>query len=291
MKFNFIYTFFFLIFIAFLFSSNNDGRATNGWGNTGAPGDQLTTGGTPWTCQTCHSSAAIQVSQTFELTDDDGNDVFDTGYTPGETYNAKLTVNAAVGTPALYGFQILCLNASEGTDGPEVSNWAPVSGNVAVRTAGNTGRTYAEHDEGSTSNVFTMTWVAPAMGSGDVTFYAVSNGVNDNAASSGDGATGGSFTLTENESSNIKTLQLDVDMSLFPNPVKDRLSVDLSVEESGVYDWSIIDVQGRTLQNGNFNLTQGENVQNVEVADVAAGLYQFQLMKDGKVSSQTMVKM
>ena len=70
----------------------------------------------------------------------------------------------------------------------------------------------------------------------------------------------------------------------------DQLSVNINTEESGSYNWSVIDMSGRILQNGQFDLPQGESVQSIEVADVAAGLYQFQLSKDGKRSSQTLVK-
>ncbi len=293
MKSNFIYTFFCLAVMAFLFSSNNSGRATIGQGNTGAPGDQVNGAGQPWTCQTCHGTGTangIQVTQTFEITDANGNDLFANGYTPGETYDVKLTVNAVTGNPAKYGFQVLCLNAAPNVDGPEVSTWTAVSSNVAVREASTTGRTYAEHAEGSSSNEFTMTWEAPATGSGDVTFYVVSNGVNGNNESSGDGATTSNFTLTEGETSSAKNIELALDWSLFPNPVATQLSVKVNAEENGQYDWSIIDVQGRALQFGQFDLVQGENVQNIEVADIAAGLYYFQMDKDGKTATQTLVK-
>jgi Secretion system C-terminal sorting domain/Reeler domain len=293
MKIKFIYTFFSLCFFAFLFSASSGGRANLGWGNTGAPGDEMS-GGNPRTCQSCHGTGTantIQVTQTFEVTDSDGNDVFTDGYTPGETYNVKLTVNAVTGTPAKYGFQILCLNAALNVNGPEVSDWTAVSNNVAIRTANTTGRKYAEHVNASTSNVFTMTWVAPAQGSGEVTFYVVSNGVNGNNQDNGDGATGGKFTLTEFVPvSATNNLLQQVDISLFPNPVADQLSIKINTALSGNYDWAIMDVQGRTLQNGRFDLVQGENVQQLPVAEMAAGLYQFQLRKDGKTLSQTMVK-
>ncbi|MFT4666362.1 MAG: hypothetical protein ACI8YQ_000034 [Polaribacter sp.] len=293
MKSNFIYTFFCLAIMVFLFSSNNGGRATIGQANTGAPGDQVNGAGQPWTCQTCHGTGnanGIQVTQTFEITDADGNDLFANGYTPGETYDVKLTVNAVTGNPAKYGFQILCLNAAPNVSGPEVSNWTAVSSNVAIRQASTTGRTYAEHATGSSSNEFTMTWVAPAAGSGDVTFYAVGNGVNGNDASSGDGATTSNFTLIEGETSSAKNITLSLYWSLFPNPVATQLSVKVNADESGQYDWSIIDVQGRALQVGQFDLIQGENLQTVAVADIATGLYHFQMHKDGKITTQTLVK-
>jgi Secretion system C-terminal sorting domain/Reeler domain len=293
MKFKFIYTFFLLSLVAFLFSASSGGRANAGWGNTGAPGDEMS-GGQPRTCQSCHGTGTantIQVTQTFEVTDNDGNDVFTDGYTPGETYNIKLTVNAVTGNPAKYGFQILCLNAAQNANGTEVSDWTAVSNNVAIRTASNTGRKYAEHMSASNSNVFSMTWVAPDQGSGDVTFYVVSNGVNGNNETGGDGATGGKFTLSEFVPvSSTNTLLQQADMTLFPNPVAEQLSLKINTKESGNYDWAILDIQGRTLQNGQFDLVQGENVQQLPVADIAAGLYQVQLRKDGKALSQTMVK-
>lgn len=292
MKFKFIYTLFFLGLAFFLFTSSENGRAGDAnWGNTGAPGDQLTTSGQPRVCQSCHNSSAIQVTQTFEITDADGNSITDDGYIPEQLYDVKLTVNTAAGNPAAFGFQILCLNAPEDVMGPEASNWTAVSSNVQVATASNTSRTYVEQPSPSTSNEFLMTWKAPAAGSGEVTFYVVSNGVNLNGMTAGDGSTGGRLNLTENMNINTNDLSSEVDLTIYPNPVIDQLNLRSNTTEAGTYDWSIINLLGATVQSGTLNIAAGSNNHTVEINNaLPASLYTLQLSKDEKTMHLPLVK-
>ncbi len=294
MKFKLIYTFFALTMCLVVFTSSKDGRANAAnEGNTGAPGDQVIPGpdNNPWVCATCHQGNAIEVTQTFEITDMDGNDVSSVGYTPGADHIVRLTVNPVSGGPEAFGFQMLCLNAPAGMDGSEVSDWAVTSGsNVQIATASNTNRTYVEHDGPSSSNVFEMTWTAPASGSGEVTFYAASNGVNLNNMATGDGATNGQYSLIENDISNVRHTQLDATIQLFPNPVETELTISVQTGESGLYQWRIIDQLGRTLQAGEQDLPQGHSQVPLTLNDFAAGLYHFQLLKDGKTATELLIK-
>jgi len=149
MKFRFIYTFASLLFMAFLFTSSSGGRANAAnWGNTGAPGDQTLTGGTPRTCISCHgsSTSAIEVDLLIDILDSDNNSIVDIGYIPGATYTVQVDINTINGSPVGFGFQILALNAPLNENGNEVSDWEAISSNVRVADASNTGRTYAEHN-------------------------------------------------------------------------------------------------------------------------------------------------
>ncbi len=58
--------------------------------------------------------------------------------------------------------------------------------NYKIATIPN-GRTYAEHDNVSTPNIFNVVWTAPAAGTGNVT-YAAGNAVDKNGLNSGDGS-------------------------------------------------------------------------------------------------------
>jgi len=282
--------FFFLSLSLFLFTSSKDGRAgAANWGNTGAPGDQLTTSGQPRVCQSCHNSSAIQLNQTFEMTDAQGNP-FDGSYTPGATYTVTVTNNVTVGNAARHGFQILCLTGGEGVEGVEVSNWTAVSDNVQIATASNTGRTYAEHWEPSISNEFEMEWIAPVEGTGEVTFYYVGAGVNNNNQTAGDGGTTNTITVSEGIESSTKDLTLDANVSIFPNPVGGSLNLETEVEEAGKYQVRIVDVLGKVLTNQSIDLASGSQLTILPTNHLVTGAYTIQLIKDGKFASQQILK-
>ena len=292
MKFKFIYMIFFLGISLTLFTASSGGRAgAANWGNTGAPGDEMFQGAAR-VCQSCHTGNGtdIQITQSFEMTDAQGTPIANDEYTPGATYTVTITNNVVAGSPAEFGFQVLCLNAPEGVDGPEVSDWNNVSSNVQVATAANTGRTYAEHAGASTSNVFEMTWVAPTEGTGDVTFYYVGVGVNDNGMTSGDAGSTNTLTLSEGEPSSIRDLTLDVDMQSFPNPVQETLNLKVGTAVAGEYQLRVIDVLGKVLSNEVVDLAEGDNQMEVEMGHLTTGTYTVQLLKDGKYASKQILK-
>ncbi|MDF1695861.1 MAG: hypothetical protein P1U56_08525 [Saprospiraceae bacterium] len=144
---------------------------------TAAPGESGTV------CGNCHSGGVFgTVSGTLSVTDGGGMAV--TSYTAGETYQVSLTVNTTSGSPAGYGFQLTVLDGSDN----DVASFSNPSGNAQVSTAGSVagGRTYAEHLGTSGTNTFTVDWVAPAGGTGDLTFYYNVNAVNGANGTAGD---------------------------------------------------------------------------------------------------------
>lgn len=188
MKIRLLFSLFAIAFAAFLMS-NSGGRASSANdGNTGAPGETGTT------CGTCHNGASFNISESLNITDAGGNAI--TSYLPGETYNVSLVINATGGTPGGYAFQLTSL-ASNNTD---VGAWQNLASNVKSAIASNIGgRTYLEHNGGiSASNTFSMEWVAPASGTGDVSFYFAGNAVNGTGSTAGDkGSTGSVVSLSE----------------------------------------------------------------------------------------------
>lgn len=186
MKIKSLYFITILIISGFVFSSNSGGRAAaRGQGNTGAPGEATV-------CGNCHTGGAYgTISEVFEIRNSMGNLV--TEYVPGETYDVSFNISASTGSPVGYGFQMTSL---ENTGDTDIGTWQNPSANVQIATAGT--RTYTEHNGTSASSSFTMEWVAPALGTGPVTFYYVGNAVNGaNGRSNDNGGFGSSSILTE----------------------------------------------------------------------------------------------
>lgn len=180
--------------LAFLFSSNEFGRAASqGWGNTGAPGDETLSNGSSRTCVSCHSGGNMQVSLDIQVRNQNGSlvDV----YSPGEILNVEVIVNPISGPlPAGYGVQLIPLF----NNNQEVSfSMFNISQNAKLSLASNTGRTYFEQNGTSNSGTFTFSWSPPAPGSGEITFYASGVAVNGNGGTGGDGAATSTFKLKD----------------------------------------------------------------------------------------------
>ncbi len=284
MKLNFIYTFFCMFALSFLFLSNSGGRAASqNWGNTGAPGDQLTGAGTPWTCQTCHGGT-IGVTMEIEILN---GGIAVTEYLPGQKYDARVTITHQAGTtPSGFGFQMVSLLDSDDSD---VNGWSNPASNVQIATASNTGRSYAEHNGTSTSNTFELEWTAPAENAGTVTFYASGNGVNGNGMTSGDGGAATTLTLQEGLVG-IDAYRLDANVSVYPNPAVHQLNVAVESQLSGEMMFEITDLQGRTIQSRTTELTSGEHLEGFDVSGLSSGTYLIHLNQDNKVLTTKFVK-
>ena len=182
MKFRLVYLIFFTLLVSVIFMSNKNGRAASqNAGNTGAPGDQSNANGSPRTCNYCHSGSTLTATMNIAVIDSTGAAV--TQYVPGRQYTERVTINSSGAAFNGYGFQTIALKDAGNTDLDGFSD--PGGNNYKISSISN-GRTYAEHDNVSTSNVFEVKWTAPPAGTGPITFYAAGNGVNKNGLSSGD---------------------------------------------------------------------------------------------------------
>lgn len=295
MKFKFIYSFATLFFLAFLFSSNNNGRANEqGWGNTGAPGDQTLVNGDPRTCISCHgTSSAIQVGLNIDIADGNGNSITNTGYTPGETYDVTVTISTLAGSPSAVGFQIVALNAPLGENGNDISDWSPISSNVQVSSASNTGRTYVEHVAPSqSSNEFKMSWTAPEDLEGEVTFYSCGNGVNLNGSTSGDNAACNTLVITQDQTSSNNDLdKASLQVQLFPNPVTDQVNLNISAKNAGEYALRVYNSIGQQVYQEIINLTNGENPESIDMSNLSQGVYTVQIQNERQIIAKNIIKL
>ena len=94
------------------------------------------------------------VSIDFEMTNASGAVV--DAYKPDSVYSVKISVNNSMGTPAGYGFQMICLDDANDDN---ISGWSNPSSNAQLSTSA--GRNYVEHDGISSTNVFAVDWTAP----------------------------------------------------------------------------------------------------------------------------------
>lgn len=175
----------FFVVIGIVITARSGGPAAIlGQGYTQAPGES--------NCSSCHSGGSYgtvtPVIQIFQQ----GTSTPVTAYSPGVTYDMRVTVNNTSGTPVRYGFQMTTLRVTGNQALAGYSNLA-----AGIQQIPAAGRTYVEHSTPSVSNQFNFRWTAPASGTGSVRFYASGNCVNNNGGSNGDVAASASLLLPE----------------------------------------------------------------------------------------------
>lgn len=281
------YIFTVLVLATILFSSHAGGyAAVEGLGLTGAPGDTKLTNGDAVTCQSCHNSGSFNSSATLELFNEAGTTAV-TKYEPTKIYTIRVTINAAAGTPAGYGFQMIDIRKS---------NDANLKGFEAAQASGiklttlTNGRVYAEHSNRSSSKTFNVKWKAPASGTGIVTFYAVGNAVNGNGGTSGDNGTASVKIDFAEMTSSVTDLAAQVQMSISPNPTTEGVVLSLSSKVSKKVQVRMTDVSGRTVISENWQIQAGENLKRWDISHLAKGAYMIQVIENQDVISKKIIK-
>ena len=216
-------------------------------GNTGSPAD-----GSTCSKSGCHSGTPT--NQAGIIT----SDVPTTGYTPGTTYNISITFSGSGNK----GFQV----------SPQAAN-----GNVLGSLIAGTGtkilsNKYVTHTsaKNTASCSWTFKWVAPAAGTGDVTFYGAFAITDKSTRKS---------TLVLTEASTVQGVSNEptAKISLYPNPANDIIKIKLesSIDNSGKA--MLFDQSGKLIQILNFN----SNEFNMNIQNLPAGNY-FLRINDGQ---------
>ncbi len=91
-----------------------------------------------------------------------------------------------------------------------------------------------------------------------------------------------SITLTcERSVTSASTIKAVETLAIMPNPVSDRLTLQLESSQSSSFDLSIVDMLGRTLKRQVIDVHNGQNSFEIEVMDLISGAY-FINLQNGK---------
>ena len=71
----------------------------------------------------------------------------------------------------------------------------------------------------------------------------------------------------------IEELFEDGDLSVFPNPAKDRINLSFNLKENTKIDLSLNDISGKKLLFETFNANEGNNQLNLDVSNILKGVY------------------
>lgn len=209
-------------------------------------------------CTQCHAAGAnFSTTPVIEITTLTGDAV--TEYTPGQDY--ILSVNIQSTGSNSHGFQVtgmLADNSGAGTGSAQTSNTQITPLN---------GRWYFENSGIANGGSYLMSWTAPAVGSGPVSFYGSALSVNGNGSTSGDEfANIPNLTLNEATPNGVNELKAIVELSAFPNPVSSVLNITTQVEMNRV---EVIDLSGRSVLSQVVSSTS----ETLDVSSLSAGNY------------------
>ena len=186
---------------------------------TGSPGDN----GKTCAKSGCHTGFAVVVTPNIIT-----SNIPVTGYVPGTTYT--ITATCAQTGINKWGFEISPQdNAGNLLGQPIITNAAQTkiksTKYVTQTTSGSSG---------TGTKTWSFNWLAPAAGTGDVTYYGSFNYANNNGGDSGDHIHTSTLVVNENTGTtgiadaDIPKQQLEV----WPNPVRDQFSVKLFLPKS-----------------------------------------------------------
>jgi len=259
--------------------------------NTKAPGEKTCSGAEG--SSGCHSGGAADDTgpATETITFSGGGQ-----YVPGQTYTVTCTITHP--TRNKFGFQIVSLrnsnNANIGTitilDSVRTRSQIPTFGSFQTRN-------YVMHRINGTIGTankgeWSYRWVAPSTNVGSITFYACFNAGNNNGQNDGGDETYCTqLTITpgtagiDEESGEAGTL------SIYPNPVKEKLNISLTLNEPSAVRAELFDLQGKLVQTL-IQLPKAQGKINEEVklnAGLAAGQYLVKISAGKKVMNKKII--
>ena len=252
-------------------------------GKTGSPGES--------TCQSgCHNS--------FALNSGGGSVVISCptlvnwAYVPGTTYGIDVTV-AKTGV-SKFGFAMEALQANGANAGTLVVTNSTTMQLKSITVSGNSRTSITHKTNGglaTNSKTFSFNWTAPATNVGNVTFYAAGNASNSNNGSSGD------YIYSTNQVVTVSSVGINsieyaaADWNVYPNPVKENLMVDYTLNASENVKIELYDFNGRfqmPLYMSNLNAGRHQQLFNLD-ANLANGIYFVKLQAGDKVSMKKIV--
>lgn len=238
-------------------------------GKTGSPGDGQS-------CTQCHSGTATTQQNLITTNIPAG------GYAPNYTYQVTATV--AYPGRVKFGFQVSPQNAS----GTKIGNM--VATNTTETQVQSSGK-YITHRSAGTSGTdgrtWTFDWIAPASGSGPVTFYGAFNCTNNLNNSSGDVVYLSNVTYQEDPSSVAEYVN-QVQFNVFPNPAVNEISLVMETNEN--ISAEIFGIDGKKVKQFDVTDVQAGVKIPVDVQELAPGVYFVRIATEGKTGIRKFVK-
>lgn len=250
--------FYFLIAIAgmfFLLTAGTENSGGSQGAYTGSPGD----GGA--TCTNCHTGGTATPQDGWITT----NIPVD-GYTPGETYTITATgTHSGVGK---FGFEVTAEDNADAKTGTFVIT------NPDENKLTNDDQAVTHKAAGTTPNgdmrTWTFDWIAPAVGTGDVTFYGAFNAANGTGNTMGDVIYTTTATVVEHTVGVNEIGGDNFEVNLYPNPFTDFIKVSVKDNEKQISRIQLFNQSGSLVKSVT---TSNAGEWKIDATDLNAGMY------------------
>jgi len=211
-------------------------------GYTGSPFDGKN-------CTTCHGGTATNVDGWIT------SNVPGTGYVPGGNYMITVTVTGN----GKKGFEVSPQDASGNLLG------TIIAGTGSQLTGGGK---YITHTSGISNSpaVWTFNWIAPAAGTGDVTFYgAFALSLSNTRLST--------MTVSESTVGINDRGGVAIQGTVSPNPASGRFTLSLADITPGNLNVRILNTTGNIIFNNNYQSNGSSWTMPIDLTGQSAGLY------------------
>jgi len=232
-------------------------------GNTGSPLDGQN-------CTQCHGFLPAG-----NLPGWISSNIPDYGYTPGETYTITVTAHSIVA--AKMGFQI----TSE-TQFEKMGTFI-ISDPDRTQLRGSTSVTHTTDGTVVTQlpASWSMNWVAPVPGSGEVNFYTAVNQTNNDNTNDGDLIFVSSLSVFEAVIGIPELLDNRVSQ-IYPNPAHEYINLGLPLQS----EVHIINYMGREV----MYYSSREELLKIDISRLTKGIYYVQIFHRGMAANRSFIK-
>jgi hypothetical protein len=100
----------------------------------------------------------------------------------------------------------------------------------------------------------------------------------------------GNFTTAGGKAINDDNAGDDNQLSVYPNPFTEQMNMDVFVKENTKIIWSLYDMTGKLVLNGQESITAGYSSINIEAADLPKGVYMIKANLNDQVQSFRVLK-
>ncbi len=208
------------------------------------------------------------------------------GYIPGDTFSITATIRKPGHTR--FGFELSPTDQTGSIHGTLVD--------TSLRTKLTPGGRYIEHtDSNSTmsadSNSWSFLWVAPASGSGVMSFYGAFNVTNNSGTFSGDTIYTSSLDVQENLTLIDDNLPSTKEIFTYPNPAADHIYLRTEVSIPGKTDIRLFDCAGNNIQiNYSENIEKSFSLFSINLPQqIVSGIYYMRINNCGVTKTKKIV--
>lgn len=262
----------FVILLALFFTSYSDVIANSGGapgGNSSSAGDNGNSCGQGG----CHGGG--HTLQAGIIT----TDIPMAGYTAGTTY--RINVAGTSGTGSKFGFEFAAENASNATAGTLTA--ASTGSREQILSNGQATHTSSGNTGVMGNFGWQLDWVAPASGSGLITFSTAVLVANNNGANSGDATIRFSTSVDEASITSVNEITSD-NTKLYPNPIENHLNI--FSDNTAVNYLTVMNVEGKIVFESSIS-----SVDRVDLSQLNKGIY-FATVKSDKANfTQRVIKL